>query len=113
MERISAVELRPLLDALGLSGAEVPETAVPFEESVLQKAGQEGYILVWCPSSIAGHPITLRFLREHFGIDPAVSEPCFYNQDWYPSWISRWTTAGTSSKRRSWRNPVPYSPEIC
>lgn len=83
MERISAVELRPLLDALGLSGAEVPETAVPFEESVLQKAGQEGYILVWCPSSIAGHAITLRFLREHFGIDPAISEPCFYNQDWY------------------------------
>jgi len=27
--------------------------------------------------------ITLNQLREHFGIDPAASEPCFYNQDWY------------------------------
>lgn len=27
--------------------------------------------------------ITINQLREDFGIDPAISEPCFYNQDWY------------------------------
>src|SRR3989338_2850165 len=27
--------------------------------------------------------ITLNGLREKFGMDPAVSEPCMYNQDWY------------------------------
>ena len=83
MERISTLELRPLLEALDLSGAKVPEAPVPFDDVTLKKAEQEGYILIWCPSSIGGQVITLRFLRDRFGIDPAVSEPCFYNQDWY------------------------------
>lgn len=83
MERISIVELRPLLSVLGLSEADMVEAPVPFDDSVLKKAEQEGYILIWCPSVIAGQAITLRFLRDCFGTDPAVSEPCFYNQDWY------------------------------
>lgn len=27
--------------------------------------------------------ITLNDMRDKFGLDPAASEPCFYNQDWY------------------------------
>ena len=30
-----------------------------------------------------GKPVTIKSLRELFGIDPSRSEPCFYNQDWY------------------------------
>lgn len=30
-----------------------------------------------------GEFITLKTLRDHFGVNPDVSEPCFYNQDWY------------------------------
>jgi hypothetical protein len=30
-----------------------------------------------------GSHLTIKTLRNHFGITPDVSEPCFYNQDWY------------------------------
>lgn len=41
------------------------------------------YILVMGIPTISGIPVTLRNLREVFGIDPEQQEPCFYNQDWY------------------------------
>ena len=94
MERIAALnlfgdrflggdELRPLLQALGFPSLSLEETPIPFDADTLQKAASEEYILVWCPASLEGTAVTLRFLRGRFGIDPAVSEPCFYNQDWY------------------------------
>ena len=94
MERIAALnlfgdrflggdELRPLLQALGFPSLSLEETPIPFDADTLQKAASEEYILVWCPASLEGTAVTLRFLRDRFGIDPAVSEPCFYNQDWY------------------------------
>ena len=43
----------------------------------------QDYLLILGQSSINGVDITLRNLRTIFGIDPAQSEPCFYNQDWY------------------------------
>jgi hypothetical protein len=42
------------------------------------------HLLLYAPCQHAdGAPITLNSLRSCFGVDPAVSEPCFYNQDWY------------------------------
>ncbi len=41
------------------------------------------YILVMGIPTISDVPVTLRNLREVFGIDPEQQEPCFYNQDWY------------------------------
>ncbi|MBE6223309.1 MAG: hypothetical protein E7125_07635 [Bacteroidales bacterium] len=78
---LGADELCPLLNELGFSATQ--EEMIPYDAATLQKAAVEGFILVWCPSSVEGTPITLRFLRDHFGIDPDVIEPCFYNQDWY------------------------------
>ena len=94
MERITALslfgdrflggdELRPLLRALGFPSLSLEEKPIPFDDDTLRKAASEGYILVWCPASLDGTAVTLRFLRDRFGIDPALSEPCFYNQDWY------------------------------
>ena len=69
-------ELRPFLERIGYQGAcEIPAINYPLED--LEKYAQD-YILVL---GIPG--ITIRSLREVFGIDPDVSDPCFYNQDWY------------------------------
>lgn len=76
-------ELRPLLGELGFGQAALSEVDVPYDADTLTRAAAEGYVLVFCPSTVDGVPITLRLLRSHFGVDPAVSEPCFYNQDWY------------------------------
>ncbi len=65
----------------------IPETVpdVPFPAGELE-AKQEDYLLVLGVSSFSdGTPVTIRNLRERFGKDPEVSEPCFYNQDWYLS----------------------------
>ena len=94
MERVVAVELfgdrfvgrealRPLIRALGFPSLEVEEKPIPFDDRTLRKAASEGYILIWCPASLGGTPTTIRFMRDCFGVDPSVSEPCFYNQDWY------------------------------
>lgn len=56
---------------------------VPFSEDVLKKHA-DTHILIYTPAAYAdGAPITLNSLRKRFGTDPAVSEPCFYDQDWY------------------------------
>lgn len=56
---------------------------VPFTEEEL-KAKEKDYILVFGTSVFNdGTPVTVRNLKKRFGKDPAISEPCFYNQDWY------------------------------
>lgn len=48
------------------------------------KSKQNDYLLILGASYMQnGESITLKSLRNHFGINPEISEPCFYNQDWY------------------------------
>ena len=64
-----------------LCGTEAPE--IPFTAEVLDRAAAS-HLLVFAPrTSSDGAPVTLNALRERFGTNPATSEPCFYNQDWY------------------------------
>jgi len=42
------------------------------------------HVLIYAPPQhVDGASITLNSLRACFGVDPTVSEPSFYNQDWY------------------------------
>ena len=76
-------ELAPLFKALGFAEPDIQEKPVPYSQAVLEKAAKEGYILIYGVGRMDGQAITLRFLRDKFGINPDVSEPCLYNQDWY------------------------------
>lgn len=76
-------ELKPFFKVLGLEDVEIQEKPIEYSDSDLQKASKEGYILIYGVDHIKGELINLRFLRDKFGVDPDVSEPCFYNQDWY------------------------------
>ncbi|OGG79557.1 hypothetical protein A3A39_02335 [Candidatus Kaiserbacteria bacterium RIFCSPLOWO2_01_FULL_54_13] len=66
-----------------VSMGELSAPAIPFVADLLDRhAGT--HLLVFAPKIYTdGSPITLNSLRDRFGIDPAISEPCFYNQDWY------------------------------
>lgn len=56
---------------------------IPFEKKLLEDR-RDTHILIWGPATdSAGNPLTINRCREMFGCDPAVSEPCMYNQDWY------------------------------
>ncbi len=81
MERISQIGPEELLK-LPFKCADVAPTA-SFSPDVLKKYA-DTHLLIFTPAAYAdGTPITLNSLRERFGMDPAVSEPCMYNQDWY------------------------------
>lgn len=43
----------------------------------------ENYILILGRPSRGRIDVNIRNLRNVFGTDPEISEPCFYNQDWY------------------------------
>lgn len=74
-------ELLPLMDKLG-ENVELTVPELNYSMAVLEKHAQD-YILIMGLPYIGAHHITIRVLREVFGIDPDQSEPCFYNQDWY------------------------------
>ena len=78
---IGPEELRKV-QALGLRLPE-KEPEIPFctEELEFKK---DHYILVYGTSTFAdGTSVTIRNLKKRFGKEPEISEPCFYNQDWY------------------------------
>ena len=63
----------------------VPEVVpdIPFTSAELESKKNK-YILVLGLGKLAnGKSATIRNLRDILGKDPAVVEPCFYNQDWY------------------------------
>ena len=76
-------ELEPFFKALGFGEDDIQEQPIRYSDSDLQKAASEGYILIYGIEHVKGERITLRFMREKFGVNPDVSEPCLYNQDWY------------------------------
>ena len=80
---IGKEELKPFFKALGFGDTEIQETPIEYSDAQLQKAASEGYILIYGVGNINGQSITLKLLREKFGVNPDESEPCLYNQDWY------------------------------
>lgn len=56
---------------------------IPFSKEELQKKRND-YILIFGISKFNnGKPVTIRNIKQIFGQNPDMSEPCFYNQDWY------------------------------
>lgn len=59
----------------------IPEIPFTIDDLVSKK---DDYILVLCLDEFEdGNKVTLRNLIDIFGKNPDISEPCFYNQDWY------------------------------
>lgn len=61
--------------------AEVP--TIPYEEESLSKYRDQYFLILGVSKFSNGKDVTCRNLISIFGKDPDVSEPCFYNQDWY------------------------------
>jgi len=73
------------LSAIGEMKFAIPDTVstIPFSKDELEKK-QADYILILGVSKfVDGQDVTIRNFRKIFRKNPDVSEPCFYNQDWY------------------------------
>lgn len=67
---------------LNLNGlSNIPD--IPYKSEFLKKYAISHILILGIPFNTSNKPLTLNNLREKFGIDPIISEPCFYNQDWY------------------------------
>ncbi|MDP3784904.1 MAG: hypothetical protein Q8R12_02405 [bacterium] len=54
-----------------------------FSIETMKKFSRSHILILGMPKDKTARPLTLNRLRDIFGLDPAVFEPCFYNQDWY------------------------------
>lgn len=77
-------ELKPFFEEIGLVDSNFIVPDITYSREQLE-CSANNYILVLGVPYINDKQISIRLLREHFGLNPAVSEPCFYNQDWYLS----------------------------
>jgi len=78
-------EVGQLMNHLGFNGKTLRVTPIGNKYCLaqLERAATNNYILIWYQKSIEGQELSLRYLRDRFGVDPDKAEPCFYNQDWY------------------------------
>ena len=58
-------------------------SSIPYPLSKLEQYAKEYILILGSDTFKNNQPLNLLFLRERFGVNPEVSEPCFYNQDWY------------------------------
>lgn len=80
---IGKEELQPLFARMGfgrLGNIEPPE--IPYTLSELVDCAQDYLLILGIPRLNEVELNILAFLNS-FGVDPFISEPCFYNQDWY------------------------------
>jgi hypothetical protein len=78
---IGADELSSVAAAFAFGKVVAPQ--IPFPDETLLSASGTHVLLFAAPIHADGRPVSINSLRGRFGINPNISEPCFYNQDWY------------------------------
>lgn len=82
---IGLEELNAISAQLGIDNP-IKSKRIPkiiFTEQTLKREKNNAVLILGIPKGKNGKPITINFMRAHFGMNPKKSEPCFYNQDWY------------------------------
>lgn len=75
-------ELKPLFERMGFSSSSIQIPDVQYSLEDLKKCSKD-YILILGIPELGDTKLSIANFRECFGMNPDVSEPCFYNQDWY------------------------------
>ena len=80
---IGREELLPLFKKMGLSYPDnINIPAIHYNISELTQYSQD-YVLILGIPNLGTIKLNIENFRNYFGTDPSISEPCFYNQDWY------------------------------
>lgn len=56
---------------------------IKLTEKDAGKISKTNILILGIPRNTKGRKLTINEMRSFFGFDPGISEPCFYNQDWY------------------------------
>lgn len=83
--RMSPLEMNPFPKSDLRLSFDIPDDSlvVPFSKRELEEKKQDYLLILGCSHFNDGLDVTIRSLRNIFGLTPYQSEPCFYNQDWY------------------------------
>ena len=75
-------ELKPLFERmeLPLSSIQIPDVHYSLDDL---KNCSKHYILILGIPELGDKKLSIANFRRCFGMNPDISEPCFYNQDWY------------------------------
>ena len=57
--------------------------SIPFSKDELFKKKETHILILVIPEHTNKEKLNFKHFRDFFGFDPAIQEPCFYNQDWY------------------------------
>lgn len=80
---IGPEQLNKMADIMGISPIEGYIPKIGFSPDELERLSTD-YILIFGNTTMKnGDSLTINAMAEFFGKDPLVSQPCFYNQDWY------------------------------
>ena len=60
---------------------EIPE--IPYSKEYIEQKKDDFILVLGFPFNQRKEPLTLNYLRAHFGWNSELTEPAFYNQDWY------------------------------
>lgn len=62
-------------------GNQIPD--IPYSRNELENKKNDYLLILGVSLLNNGKSMTIRNLKDFFGHDPEIAEPCFYNQDWY------------------------------
>ena len=60
---------------------ELPE--IPYSKKELDDKKNDYFLILAVCKLVDGREVSIKNMIDIFGKDPDISEPCFYNQDWY------------------------------
>lgn len=65
----------------------IPDTlpGISLTVETLKECAEDYILILGTEKADKNTPLNILYMRELFGINPDISEPCFYNQDWYLS----------------------------
>lgn len=79
---IGLEELCPLFEKMGLPLVNIQVPDIHYSLNDLKKYSKDYLLILGIPKS-GDTELSIANFRRCFGVNPDVSEPCFYNQDWY------------------------------
>lgn len=82
---IGIEELTPFLLKMGVASDSIQRISLPdlpYSKEDIEQYSKD-HILILGISRIEDVELSISSIRERMGLNPELSEPCFYNQDWY------------------------------
>lgn len=81
-DRIIGIDDLKKIDVINFDYSNYSNT-IPFPLEVIEQRAKDWYLIYGVSKFLDGKNVSIRNLKNIFGENPAINEPCFYFQNWY------------------------------